>query len=76
MHGQPHMGYFSPKIFQEKKMQVFPSKTTIYQLQATTIHVDTFINIVIEHFKLKPCTVLTLQLAVLATPTAFTLAAK
>jgi len=57
-------------------MQVFPSKTTIYQLQAITIHVDIFKNIVIEHFKLKPYTVLTLQLAVLATPKAFILAAK
>jgi hypothetical protein len=67
---------FSPKVFQEKKMQVFPSKTTKYQLQAVTIHVDIFINIVIEHFKLKPYTVLTLQLAVLATSKAFTLAEK
>jgi len=57
-------------------MQVFPSKTTIYQLQAITIHVDTFTNIVTEPFKLKPYTVLTLQLAVLATPKAITLAAK
>jgi hypothetical protein len=56
-------------------MQVFPSKT-IYQLQAITICVDIFINIVIEHFKLKPYTVLALQPAVLATPKAFTLAAK
>jgi hypothetical protein len=48
-------------------MQVFPSKTIIYQLQAITIHVDIFINIATEHFKLKPYTVLTLQLAVLAT---------
>jgi hypothetical protein len=56
-------------------MQAFPSKTTIYQLQVITIHVDIFINIVIEHFKLKTYTVLTLQLAVLATLKAFTLVA-
>jgi hypothetical protein len=48
--------FFYKKDFQDKEIHVFPSKTAIYQLQATTTNVDIFIHIVIEHFKLKPYT--------------------
>jgi hypothetical protein len=68
--------FFFAKHFQEKKMQVFPSKTTISQLEAIQIHVDIFINTAKGHFKLKPYTVPHFRLAVLATQQVFALAAN